>query len=266
MPRSDPIREGSTEFSITCLPLDCRQFTFVNRRASLENEIEDPLKTSGKHSSWLWLRRSRGVASARLRGRAILFLCLWLCTQLGHLLDEFGHRGGMRYCHLSVFLSTEEKKHRPDGSLGGSSCFPESLGLPRRRCAALERGFSLSLPLRSPHNSLHSFTVQHVLRGFAGCSVCSRGSQQKRKNRKKTESSAPSRFLCVEKMRWETERKEYNERGIHNNFSDKLRNFVCLLIGVRREGHFCFCLSRFIFGDTVCAVGFFLSCGQLAFV
>lgn len=56
-------------------------------------------------------------------------------------------------------------------------------------------------------------------------------------------------------------------RGIYNNFSDKLRNFVCLLIGVRREGHFCFCLCRFIFGDTVCAVGFSLSCGQfLAFV
>lgn len=116
-------------------------------------------------------------------------------------------QGGMRYCHLSVFLSSEEKKHRPDGNLGCSSWFPASRGLPWRRCAALVRGFSLSFPLHSPHNSLPSLTVQRVLRGFADCSVCIQGSQQKRKNRKKTESlymvlrSEPSCFLCVEKTR-----------------------------------------------------------------
>lgn len=108
--------------------------------------------------------------------------------------------GGMRYCHLSVFLSSEEKKHRPEGS----SWFPASLGLPWRRCAALVRGFSLSLPLRSPH-ILHSFTVQRILRGFADCSVCNQGSPQKRKNRKKTESlwcwAANLHVFCVEKTR-----------------------------------------------------------------
>lgn len=60
----------------------------------------------------------------------------------------------------------------------------------------------------------------------------------------------------------ENKRKKGSEPGTHSIFSDKLRYFVFLLMGVRRGGRFCFCLSWFIFGDTVYAVGF-PSCSQL---
>lgn len=134
---------------------------------------------------------------------------------VGPPLGQTWVQGGMRYCHLSVFLSSEEKKRRPDGSLGGSSWFPASLGLPWRRSLS-EGVFSLPSSLQPSHLLAFFYRPTRLtwlcrLLSLQLGFTAEEGylEEQKENSKPMVLSSEPSCFLCVEKTRWENERKKY---------------------------------------------------------